>query len=276
MELENTFPTPWRFYWNHLALFLNNLSSHILTDKIAERKHRHFFEVTRSLLLSASIRKCYWAEAVLTAALLINITSSSVTADISSYSRMYGHSFNYSLLRTFDCVCFIFFPSYERDKLSFKTSKCIFLGYNSAHKENRCYDPTTKWLGIARHVSFFKNVPYYQSSHVPDLSFFDTTTTQTSTHLVPTYTPSLPTFTSSSLISLTESSPSSMDVPITRCLWLLRLFRVTRFLLAEIYHAIVTLLPGIVPLLTQHVLLRFHYLFLSYILYRSLSLILRL
>ena len=58
------------------------------------------------------------------------------------------------------------------------------------------------------HFFFFENVPYYQSYHIPDLSFLDTTTTETSIYNVPTYTPSLPTSTSSLPVSLTKSSSS--------------------------------------------------------------------
>jgi len=60
------------------------------------------------------------------------------------------------------------------------------------------------------------------------------------------------------------------------CLCLLRFSRVISLLLAEIHHATITLLPGIVPLLTQHILLSFYHLFIPYILYWNLSLILRL
>ena len=42
---------------------------------------------------------------------------------------------------------------------------------------------------ITRHVLFFENVPYYQSSHIADLSFLDTTTIETFTDPFSTYTP---------------------------------------------------------------------------------------
>ena len=215
---------------------------------------------------------------MLTAALLINITLSSVTANVSSYSRLYGHFFNYSLLHTFEFVCFVLLPSYERDKLSFRTGKCIFLGFYFAHKEYQCYDSTTKCLRIAWHISSFENVSYYQSSHIQDLYFFDTIITETFTHPVPTYTPSLASSISSSPVSLIESSPSlwMFLLLILYWLWLLWLPRVISLLFAEIHHATITLLANIVSLLTQHILLSFHHLFLRYILYKNLSLFLRL
>jgi len=142
------------------------LSSHTSTNGVIEQKYRHLLEVTWSLLFSVFDPKCYWAEVVLTTVLLINITPSFVSTNMSPYSRLHRHSINYSLLRTFECICFVLLPSHERDILSFKIRKCIFLGHSSAHKRYRYYDPTTIWLRIAWHVSFFENISYYHSSHI--------------------------------------------------------------------------------------------------------------
>ena len=62
---------------------------------VVEHKNRHILEATRSLLLSTSVPKCYWAEVVLTAALPISITPSSVVVALSPYTHLYGHSFDY-------------------------------------------------------------------------------------------------------------------------------------------------------------------------------------
>src|SRR4051812_31135541 len=85
---------------------------------------------------------------------------------------MHGVPFDYSSLRTFGHVCFVLLPNHEKNKLSSKTSRCIFVGYSSAHKGYRCYDPITKRLRIDKHVSFLENVPYYQSKLSPqNISF---------------------------------------------------------------------------------------------------------
>src|SRR3954466_104128 len=152
----------------------------------AERKHRHLLDVTRALLLSAYVPKTFWAEAVLTATLLINVTPSSAIGNVTPYSRMHTSPFDYSLLRTFGCTCFVLLPTHEKDKLSAKTSRCIFVGYSPAHKGYRCYDPVTRRLRIAKHVSFFENVPYYkQTSPSPNLSFLESS----SSLPIPSYAP---------------------------------------------------------------------------------------
>ena len=51
-------------------------------NRVAKRKRRHLLEVTEALLLSVSVPKCYWPEAVLTVVLLINIAPSSVNIDV--------------------------------------------------------------------------------------------------------------------------------------------------------------------------------------------------
>src|SRR5438270_6556877 len=152
----------------------------------AERKHRHLLDVTRALLLSANVPKTFWAEAVLTATLLINVTPSSAIGNVTSYSRMHTSPFDYSLLRTFGCTCFVLLPIHEKDKLSAKTSRCVFVGYSSAHKGYRCYDPVTRRLRIAKHVSFFENIPYYKkTSPSPNMSFLESS----SSLPIPSYAP---------------------------------------------------------------------------------------
>ena len=60
----------------------------------AERKHRHLLDITRSLLISASVPKSCWAEAILTVALLTNITPSSSITNVTPYSLLHGTPFH--------------------------------------------------------------------------------------------------------------------------------------------------------------------------------------
>jgi len=135
---------------------------------------------------------------------------------MSPYSYLYGHFFDYSLLRTFGCICFVLLPSHEWDKLSSEIRTCIFIGYSFAHKGYQFYDFITKRLRFTRHVSFFENVSYYHSSHIHDLFFLDTTTSIIHpSHLL--YPFSIPPLHD----SLTKSSFSSVDVTTTDTLLLM-------------------------------------------------------
>jgi len=58
---------------------------------VAERKHRHIVETTRSLLLSAFVPSEFWGEAVLTAVSLINTIPSSHSSSLSPFEKLYGY-----------------------------------------------------------------------------------------------------------------------------------------------------------------------------------------
>jgi len=84
---------------------------------------------------------------------------------------MFDSHFDYSFLHTIGCVCFTLLHINERDKFSPRTVKCTFLGYSHSHKGYRCYDSTNRHLRIARHVTFFKNIPYYATQLCHNLIF---------------------------------------------------------------------------------------------------------
>ena len=80
---------------------------------VAERKHRHIIETTRTLLLSSNLPKVFWGEAALTAIYLINrLPSSSINMD-TPYHKLFVKHLIYLHLRPFGYVCFVLLPSTE-------------------------------------------------------------------------------------------------------------------------------------------------------------------
>ncbi|CAJ2637857.1 unnamed protein product [Trifolium pratense] len=140
---------------------------------IAERKHRHIVETARSLLLSASVPREFWGEAILTAVHAINRIPSSVTSGLSPFEKLYGSCPDYSSLKVFGSTCFVLRPQVERNKLSPRSTICVFLGYGAGQKGYRCYDPSSDKLYVSRHVVFLEHIPYYSlssDSHTPSRS----------------------------------------------------------------------------------------------------------
>jgi hypothetical protein len=131
---------------------------------VAERKHRHIVETARSLLLSASVPKEFWGEAILTAVHAINRIPSLVTSGLSPFEKLYGSSPDYSSLKVFGSTCFVLRPHVERDKLSPRSTICVFLGYGAGQKGYRCYDPSSKKLYVSRHVVFLEHIPFFSLS----------------------------------------------------------------------------------------------------------------
>jgi hypothetical protein len=87
--------------------------------------------VVRTLLIESSVHPRFWVEALSTAVYLINRLPSQVLDLESPYFRLHQKHPSYSSLRPFGCVCFVFFPRSERNKLSAQSSRCVFLGYST-------------------------------------------------------------------------------------------------------------------------------------------------
>src|SRR4051812_5036196 len=70
---------------------------------VAERKHRHLLETTRSMMISSCLPPHSWAEAVATLTYLINIQPSAALQGGIPLERLFGHSPDYFMLRLFGC-----------------------------------------------------------------------------------------------------------------------------------------------------------------------------
>ena len=112
---------------------------------------------------------------------------------------LFGYSPSYDLLRVFGCVCFVLLHDHERNKLQSHSRLCCFLGYGIGQKGYRCYDPISKHLHVSRHVVFWEHKMFYQLPHVP-------------VSLIPSIDPLPDLFPEESPTSLSESSPSIIDV----------------------------------------------------------------
>jgi histone deacetylase 1/2 len=124
----------------------------------AERKHRHIVKVGLALLAPASMPLKFWDEAFLTATFLINLIPSKVIDFDTPTERLLGTTPNYDALRIFGCACWPNLHPYNKRKLAFRSTRCVFLGYSSHHKGVKCLDPSTGRVYISRDVVFYESV----------------------------------------------------------------------------------------------------------------------
>jgi hypothetical protein len=117
----------------------------------------------------------FWDEAFLTAAYLINRIPTRVIDNTSPLERLFKKSPNYSLLRVFGCACWPNLRPYQKQKLSFRSKQCVFIGYSSLHKGYKCLDTDSSRVYISRDVIFDEHVfpfahlsPGATSSHDPE------------------------------------------------------------------------------------------------------------
>ncbi|KAE8686500.1 cytochrome P450 71A9-like [Hibiscus syriacus] len=96
---------------------------------VAERMNRTLNERARSMRIHAGLPKFLWAEAINTAAYLIN-RGPSVPLDGGIPEEAWSKKeINLSYLRVFGCISYVHINSAERSKLDAKSNKCVFVGY---------------------------------------------------------------------------------------------------------------------------------------------------
>ncbi|PKU66248.1 Retrovirus-related Pol polyprotein from transposon TNT 1-94 [Dendrobium catenatum] len=130
---------------------------------IAERKHRHLLELTRTLLHASNLPHTLWAEALSTATYLVNRLPSSAISFHTPFYRLHNRHPRYDHLRTFGCQCFPWLKPYAANKLAPRSQECVFIGYSPIHRGYKCLDLATNKLHISRHVTFNEN--FFPYSH---------------------------------------------------------------------------------------------------------------
>lgn len=113
-------------------------------NEIVEWRNCHLVETGLTLLANAFIPFKYWHFAFDTAVYLINRMPSHVSHNKSPFAYLMNHSPDYSFLKVFGCLCFPFLRPYNRHKMDFQSTPCVFLGYSSSHVGYRCFDLKTK------------------------------------------------------------------------------------------------------------------------------------
>ncbi|GFZ05453.1 hypothetical protein Acr_17g0010250 [Actinidia rufa] len=110
-----------------------------------------------------------WVEAFSIAVYLINRLPSQTLDGKTPYELLFGKQPDYSMLRTFGCLCFPYLRDYAPNKLSPKSSPCVFLGYSPLHKGFRCFDRKTQRLYVSRHVQFYETIFPYAGNNIQQL-----------------------------------------------------------------------------------------------------------
>lgn len=153
--------------------YLSNSFSNILKDSgishqttnpytpeqngLAERANRTLVEKARCMLINANLQKQYWAEAVSTAAYLIN-RSPTRTLEYSTPEEIWsGKKPDVSHLKIFGCEVMVHVPKEKTRKWDSKARKMIFIGYCENTKGYKVIDPKTRSATRSRDVVFLES-----------------------------------------------------------------------------------------------------------------------
>lgn len=110
-----------------------------------------------TLLAQSTLDKRYWVDALQTAVYLINKLPTKVLGQRYSYSVLYNKEPNYSELCVFGCSSYPLLRPYQPHKLTFRSKKCVFIGYSTNQKGYRCLDLGTSKVYISRHIIFYED-----------------------------------------------------------------------------------------------------------------------
>jgi hypothetical protein len=79
--------------------------------------------------------------------------------------RLLGTKPDYKSLRMFGCACWPNLRPYNKRKLAFRSTQCVFLGYSPKHKGFKCLEVSSRRVYISRDVVFDESVFPFQNLH---------------------------------------------------------------------------------------------------------------
>jgi hypothetical protein len=137
---------------------------------VAERMNRTLNERARCMRIQSGLPKLFWADAISTAAYLIN-RGPSVPLGYQLPEEVWsGKEVSLSHLRVFGCVSYVLIDSDSRDKLDPKARKCTFIGYGSDMYGYRFWDEENRKIIRSRNVTFNENVFHKDRSSAESMS----------------------------------------------------------------------------------------------------------
>ena len=152
-------------------------------NEVAERKNRHLLEVVCASLIEAHMSLSYLGHALTFAAYLINrIPSSTINyrtpsqALIEAIIAPVGPNLP---PHVFGCVAFVHLHKRQRNKLTPRALRCVFLGYAAYQKGYRCYHPSSKRMFVTMDVVFHEDSMYFsfepelQGEHLEEVQALD-------------------------------------------------------------------------------------------------------
>jgi hypothetical protein len=115
-----------------------------------------------AMLTAAQLALTYWGEAVLTAAFLFNLcTSSTLPPDVTPFEILKTTKPDVSHLRTWGVRCFAHVPVELQTKLGHKSVECLFMGYPPGGRGYRVRSLATNHFFDSGNVIFDENIPYH-------------------------------------------------------------------------------------------------------------------
>jgi hypothetical protein len=121
---------------------------------VVERRNQSVVEMARCLLKAMKVPSVFWGEAVRTAIYLLNRSPTKALNNITPFEAWHGVKPKVSHLKIFGCVAHVKQVGPGIGKLSDRSKRMVFIGYESGTKGFRLFDPSTNRLVVNRDVIF--------------------------------------------------------------------------------------------------------------------------
>lgn len=148
---------------------------------MAERMNRTLVERARCMLFCANLEKNYWAEALATAAYIVNRSPTKSLQGKTPYEMWKGKKPNLSHMRIFGSEAMVHVPKEKRQKWDKKAAKMILVGYCENSKGYRFMDPKSHKVVKSRDVMFMENCHHNNISVTVDENYVSAKESQTAT-----------------------------------------------------------------------------------------------
>lgn len=122
----------------------------------AERENRILVEAARSMLFAKNLSTNLWAEAINTAAYVINRTGKSSVDGKTPYELWSNKTFDINNLKVFGTPVYVHIPKEKRRKWDPKGEKGILVGYGETTKGYRVFFPHMNTVETKRDMIFVK------------------------------------------------------------------------------------------------------------------------
>ncbi|GAB0095500.1 uncharacterized protein DMENIID0001_108920 [Sergentomyia squamirostris] len=124
---------------------------------LAERMNRTLMDKVRCMLIDSGLSKNFWAEALMTAAYIVNHLPCKGTKPSTPHEMFTGNPPDYQRFKVFGCKAMAHVNDSKRRKLDVKSVECVFLGYEKDTKAYRLYNSSTKKIVVSRDVIFIES-----------------------------------------------------------------------------------------------------------------------
>ena len=145
------------YFHKHGVVHQTTVSHTPQQNGVAERLNRTLIEMVRCMLQESGLPQFLWAEAANTATYIRNRSPTKVLGEVTPYEKWHNRKPSVGHFRTFGCDAVMLLKNSAGGKLLPKGQKMKLVGYESATKGYRLYNPAKREVVKARDLVFFEN-----------------------------------------------------------------------------------------------------------------------